>query len=274
MRYLRIAIISIFLMACALLAWTMYTISLKDTVAPQIHDSVGDLHLSVSDGAETLMQGLTASDDRDGDLTQNILVEKTSRFSSLGVCQVSYVVFDKSNNFCRYQREVTYDDYESPKLALDKPLMYHLGEQISIIDRIKLIDCLDGDISHKLKLESSNVPSDMSGVYEIEVRASNNYGDEIYAKIPLNIGIYSSDAPKIALKQYLAYTKVGENFDPISYVESIKDVENNQIPISQIKVSSQVDLTKAGGGQVCFEVTDKRGVTGIMYLTVIVEVAK
>jgi hypothetical protein len=134
-----------------------------------------------------------------------------------------------------------------------------------------LNDCLDGDITYKLKLETSNVPDDTTGVYEIELHATNNYGDSIYAKIPLNIGIYSADAPQIQLKQYLAYAKAGEAFEPLAYIESIKDRAGTPISTEQVKVISQVDLSKPGGGQVCFEVTDQRGVTGVTYLTVIVE---
>ena len=271
MRYLRIVTILIFVAACALLCWTLYNVSLQDTVAPEIADSVGELHLQVSDDADALMQGLTATDDRDGDLTDRILLERISRFSQPGVCQVCYVVFDNSNNFSRYQRTVTYDDYVSPRLQLEAPLMYRMGEQIAIMDRIRLYDCLDGDITYALKLESSNVSDDTVGVYEIEVYATSNYGDEIYAKIPLNIGIYSADAPQIQLKQYLAYTKVGEDFSPLSYVQSVQDKTGTPISVDQVKILSQVDLSKPGGGQICYEVTDERGITGTTYLTVIVE---
>ena len=62
MRYLRLVTILIFVAACALLCWTLYSISLRDTAEPQIMDSVGELHLSVSDDAGALMQGLTATD--------------------------------------------------------------------------------------------------------------------------------------------------------------------------------------------------------------------
>ncbi|MBO5868068.1 MAG: hypothetical protein J6Q54_04060, partial [Oscillospiraceae bacterium] len=157
------------------------------------------------------------------------------------------------------------------RLQLEKPLMYRMGEQISIMDRIHLYDYLDGDITYALKLESSNVPSDATGVYEIEVYATNNYGDSIYAKIPLNIGVYSADAPQIQLKQYLAYTKAGADISPLSYVEAVEDVTGSSIPAEQIKVTNMVDLSTPGYGQICFEVVDQRGVTGITYLTVIVE---
>ena len=273
MRYLRIVTILIFLAACALLCWTLYTLSSQDTVAPQITDTVGELHLKVSDDASLLLKGLTAKDDRDGDLTDRILVERTSRFSQPGVCQVSYVVFDNSENFCRYQRTVVYDDYVSPKLQLEQPLMYRMGEQISIMDRIRLYDSIDGDITHALKLESSNVPDNTTGVYEIELSATNNFGDSIYARIPLNIVVYSVDAPKIGLTEYLVYTKAGAAFDPLAYVESVQDREGQSISKDEIKVISQVDLSKPGGGQICYEVTDQRGVVGVTYLTVIVEEA-
>lgn len=271
MRYLRIVTILIFAAACALFCWTCYSLLQRDAVAPKIADSVGDLHVQVSDDADALMQGLTATDDRDGDLTDRILVERISRFSQPGACQVSYVVFDNSNNFCRYRRNVVYDDYVSPRLQLEQPLMYRLGENITIMDRIRLYDCLDGDITYVLKLESSNVSSDTAGVYEIELHATNNYGDEIYAKVPLNIGVYASDGPQIQLKQYLAYAKAGEEFSPLSFVEFVKDKNGASIPLDRVKVLNQVDLSSPGGGQVCFEVTDDRGVTGITYLTVIVE---
>lgn len=274
MRYLRIITIFIFILACAVFGWTAHDISKRDTIPPVITDTVGELHLKVSDDDSMLKAGLTATDDRDGNLTDKILIERVSRFSKPGNCQVDYVVFDNNNNFCRYQRTVIYDDYTSPKLQLVEPLMYQSGEKISIIERIKLFDCLDGDITHKLKLESSNVPDDTIGSYEIELRATNNYGDEIYAKIPLNIGVYSSDAPKIELEQFLVYTKIGEKFEPLDYVKSVVDRENNSIPFNEIKILSQVDLTKVGGGQVCFEVADNRGVVGVTYLTVIVEEAE
>ena len=271
MRYLRLATIFIFIVACAVLCWTLYSLSLQDTTAPQITDSLGDLHLSVTEDSNALLKGLTAADDWDGDLTDRILVERVSRFSEPGVCQVHYVVFDSGNNFCRYQRTVTYDDYVSPRLELEKPLLYRQGEQISIIERVRLMDCIDGDISHMLKIEASNVPGDTAGIFEIEFYAINSYGDEIFARVPLNIYAYSADAPQIQLKQYLAYTTAGEDFSPLAYLESVQDKTGASIPVNQVKVFNQVDLTKPGGGQVCFEVTDQFGVTGLTYLTVIVE---
>lgn len=271
MRVLRIVIVIIFLLSCAVGGVTLYDVYTRDTVCPVISDSVGELHLKVSENKELLFEGLTASDDVDGDLTDKIMLERVSRFSEPGVCNVSYVVFDKSNNIGKYERTVVYDGYESPRFTLKAPLLYGAGESIMLLDRFGLYDCLDGDISHKIKIESSNVTDSTAGIYEIELRASNNYGDEVYIKVPLNIIEYSADVPQIILKEYLAYTEVGKAVDPLEYVDEVLASDGTPLSVTQIKTVSQVDVSKIGGGQIKLEVTDSKGKTGFTYLTVIVE---
>ena len=271
MRYLRIFTIVFFLGACSLFGWTLHVVSQQDTANPEISDSIGELHLQVSEDPSSLLKGLTASDNKDGDLTEQIMVERHSRFIEPGVCNVSYVVFDHSSNFCRYERTVIYDDYQPPRLHLDMPLLYRTGETIFLLDRFRLYDCIDGDITHKLKLESSNVADGEEGIYEIELRATNNYGDNVYAKVPINIADYSANAPLITLTQYLVYTKVGQAVDPLTYVKSVVNSEGAPMSVSDIRFISQVDLSKSGGGQIRLEVTDDKGITGVTYLTVIVE---
>ena len=43
------------------------------------------------------MEGITASDAEDGDLTDQIVAGSFSRFISDGVCSLTYVVFDSAN---------------------------------------------------------------------------------------------------------------------------------------------------------------------------------
>ena len=105
----------------------------------------------------------------------------------------------------------------------------------------------------------------------IPVSAVSNYGDEIHVRLPLNIIDYSADAPVITLSQYLVYTKKGQTVDPLTYITSITDSNGIEMNIADVKVSSQVNFDKEGAGQMVLEITNKRGVTGFTYLTVIVE---
>lgn len=271
MRYLRIGTLIAFVAALVLLGYTGYRVSLKDVTAPVIEDSIGELHINSRQDEAALLQGLTATDDRDGDITDRILVERISHFTQSGSCKVSYVVFDSSNLVGRYERTVVYDDYTLPRLSLEKPLVYYEGNEITFMDRLRLTHVLEGDISHKLRLEASNVDPSEVGVYEIQVRARTAYGEEVYARLPLNVITYSAEAPIINLKQNLVYVKLGEPFDAKDYVLDVKDCNKNDIDINAVFVYRQVDLEKPGYGQVRMEVTDQWGHRGITYLTVIVE---
>lgn len=271
MRFLRLGTVIAFIAALLLLGYTCFVVSKRDTSAPVITDNVGELHLESTQGDHALLEGLTAKDDRDGDLTDKIMVERLSRFVEPGVCNVSYVVFDKSNNIGRYERKVVFDNYTPPRISLEKPLVYYEGNEVTFMDRLKLTHALEGDISHKLKLEASNVDSSEVGVYEIQLRAVTLYGEEIYARLPLNVIAYNAQAPVINLKQNLVYVKQGEPFNPKLYITDVKDCNKNDIDISVVYVFSQVDVSKPGYGQVRMEVTDSWGHKGVTYLTVIVE---
>lgn len=273
MRYLRIAVSLAFLVSLLVLGKTLYTVSKLDRVAPEIRMENGDeeLHLSVSASEESLLTGLVATDDRDGDLTEKIMVERVSRFLSVGQCRVSYVVFDRAGNVGRFERKVVYDDYTAPRFTLSAPLMYRTGEVIRLQDRIKLVDALDGDLSHKIKIETYNVPEGEPGIFEFELSAVNNYGHRVHARIPLNVMDYTDDLPKIYLKEYLVYTRVGEKVDATEYVEKLVDCDGTALSLDDLRAISQVDVSKPGGGQIRLELTGKEDRCGIGFLTVIVE---
>ena len=271
MRYLRLGTLIAFAAALVLFGYTVFRVFQKDVTAPVMEDSIGQLHLNNVQDQSALLEGLTAKDDRDGDITGRIVVERISHFTETGVCNVSYVVFDSSNNICKYDRQVVFDDYTAPRLSLEKPLLYYEGNEITFMDRLHLTHVLEGDISHKLRLEASNVDPSEVGIYEIQVRARTAYGEDVYARLPLNVITYDSQAPIINLTQNLVYIKVDAEFDPKDYVSDVKDCNKNEIDVDAVFVYRQVDTSKPGYGQVRMEVTDQWGHRGITFLTVIVE---
>ena len=270
MRYLRLATFLIFAVACILTGWTVYRDYTRDKTPPTITDNLGPISISVADPTEALMQGLTATDNRDGDLTDKMIVERISRFFEKGVVNVDYVVFDQAGNIGRYTRTVTYNDYSSPRLHLESPLSYRVGEDIAIMDKLKLVDCLGGDITHKLKIQSSNVNESQAGQYEFTASAITDMGDEVFVRLPVNIMSYDASAPVIELSEYLVYTKAGEPFSPQNYITGVRDRDGFSINISEVFIFCQVDLDQPGGGQYRFEVIDGYGRKGYAFLSVVV----
>lgn len=271
MRYLRLGTVLVLVIMLILTGWTFTKELMRDKTPPVIHDANEELHISIHDDASAMMAGLTATDDKDGDLTDKILIERISRFGDDYQVDVSYVVFDSANNMCRHHRTVYYDDYTPPEFTLLKPLTYNQGETVGIMDRLKLIDPIEGDITHKLKLEDSNVNDSQPGIYEVTLRAVTDHGVDVCVRVPLNIQKYDALAPQITLSEYLVYVKKGEEIHPEKYITDVQDCNGYDIDFKLVFIYSQVDTTKVGGGQIRYETTDGAGRKGYSYLTVVVE---
>lgn len=244
MRYIRIAVIVLFIISLAGFIATDRMITAKqDRTAPVITCNIEELKLSVKDDPEKLIEGITAADNQDGDLTSEIMIQKHSRFAEKGVTNVTYLVFDSSNNAAEYTRKVYYTDYESPKFSLEKPVLYTAGTSITILDRLTAQDVLDGDISDKIRILSSNVNASVSGIYQIRAEVTNSYADTVTIELPIVVsGRFKG--PEIALTDYLVYLEKGSTFEAKDYLKSV-DGRTEDI-IESVKIDSEVDTKKAG----------------------------
>lgn len=67
--------------------------------------------ISYREGAaeEELLKGVTAMDDRDGDVSDSLMVEKILPSDDGSTAQVIYAAMDKSNNVTKAYRSITYD---------------------------------------------------------------------------------------------------------------------------------------------------------------------
>ena len=83
----------------------------KDTVGPVITVEEGILECRVSDPQEMLLTGVTAWDDRDGDVTASLLVESIYGISEENLTTVTYAAFDRAGNVSKLQRQIRYTDY-------------------------------------------------------------------------------------------------------------------------------------------------------------------
>ena len=271
MRYLRFGTVLVLIVMLILTGWVIVQDLRKDKVAPEFHDPLTEVHISVHDDVSAMLTGLTATDNQDGDLTDKICIERVSRFGDNYQVVVSFVVFDSAQNMSRHVRTVYYDDYTPPRFTLAEPLAYRESETVGVMDRLKLYDVLEGDISYKVKLEDANINDSQPGMYEVTLRAVTDHGVDVCVRVPLNVQKYDSLAPQIKLSEYLVYVKKGEDFNPTQYITDVRDFQGYPIDFKLVFIYSQVDVNKVGGGQVRYETTDGLGRKGYTYLTVIVE---
>lgn len=271
MKLIRILITIVFILAVG--GWSVNIIlskTVRDHTPPVITSESDELELSVNDDKSRLLEGLTAMDDRDGDLTDSILVGTHSKFISKGVCDLTYLVFDSSNNVGKYTRRIKYTDYTEPVFSLTEPLMFTSGDTVSMFPKISLVDSLDGDISSKVKIVVNDVDSSKVGTYYVTFEASNSYADVVNRKLPVNIVNDTVDSPHIELTDYLIYVNVGDKIEPKKYLKSVTDKYDKTSDINKVSIISTVDTRTAGVHQVKYEYTDSKGLTGHTFLIVIV----
>ena len=195
----------------------------EDSSGPEISMETDTITVSVKDDESALLQGVTAMDRKDGDVTESIVVENLSAFLSEGKRTVTYVAFDSDNHITRQSRSVMYNDYKAPKFKLTAPLQFPENTK-EILSGLTVTDCIDGDITSSVKfLPQGEFDVDTAGIYQIEFRAVNSAGDVAILNAPLEIYEQGSNrGPHITLTDYLIYLKKGDSFNPDEYLETIK----------------------------------------------------
>ncbi|MGN0479244.1 MAG: immunoglobulin-like domain-containing protein [Hominenteromicrobium sp.] len=270
MRYLRIAVIFIFIVSVAVnIGATIADNRNHDSTIPELTSSIESLELSVNSTDEDLLQGLTATDEKDGDLTDKIMIAGRSRMLENNTCKIKYVVFDSNNNSATLTRVVRYTDYEPPRFSLTDPLLYTTGADINYLDRIQAADGIDGDISDKIKVKSGSVNSYQAGTYPVVLEVSNSYGDRVQVELNVVVADDLEERPSIELSEYLVYLRVGDSFSANRYLRSVRDADGSAISAGSVSISGSVDTGTPGYYHLAYSVMSG-GKKGQTYLTVVV----
>lgn len=173
------------------------------------------LRVSVSaiDNTELLLQDVTASDMEDGDITSSIVVESISTFVEPGHCIITYAAFDKNNRVAKATRHLYFTDYSSPTFNIIAPLEFSYSTNFSPLTCIEAYDCIDGDITKRVKMTWLNADDDITniGAHNVEFSVTNSMGDTV--RLEAEVVVYDRTytemrlIPTIKLKQYLLYVE-------------------------------------------------------------------
>ncbi len=271
LKILRIATLVLF--AVTLCVFSIFYITEKkntDTTYPEI-TIVGDvLEVGIDATDEDLLQGVTAYDGKDGDITSKVVVESISKFIEDGVCKVTYAVSDSNKNVVKNSRTIHYKDYTPPKFKMNRALVFNVTESVDITSAIGATDLIDGDISDKVVVTATDYYSDTVGVFSVSVQATNSKGDIIYLDLPLHIEDTSVLAPVINLSEYIIYVKKGQTTDFNKYVVDVTTL-NGQPTEYEMMVTTDFDSNTPGVYSVHYYATNPLNYQGHNILTVVVE---
>ncbi len=220
----RLAILRWISLAAAVLVFCGYWIysnGRDDSVGPVFTVASGLLEISVSDPESALLQGITAVDDVDGDVTASILVESMLGITGDHVVTVTYAAFDRSGNVSKIQRQVRLRDYESPRFTLDRSLSFPAGSTFDLSSSIGAVDMVDGDIRRRVRatLTSDTGYLNEEGTHQVLLQVTNTLGDVAMMTVPVEVYPAGTYNATLKLKQYIVYLPKGAIFDPYAYLD-------------------------------------------------------
>jgi hypothetical protein len=225
-KRLRILILAFFVVVfLVFLVNRIHEYVTSDYTAPVIEAEQDSLNVSVNATEQDLLQGMTASDNLDGDVTDTLVVVSKSKFISPGTLRVNYAAFDQNNNVGSYSRMVTYTDYIPPRFSMSQPLRFANGN--SKYDYLRYItaqDSLDGNITSQIKITFGNTEtvSDTVSSQRVNLQVTNSAGDTSVLALTATFedyATYSMSSP--ALDQYIVYTQKGVKPDYRAMIRGI-----------------------------------------------------
>lgn len=196
----------------------------RDRTPPVITMESDTLEVSASHTREDLMQGVTAWDKRDGDVTGNMVIEQISDINEAHTAKMIYAAFDQAGNVAKTSRMLVFTDYHGPRFGQRKPLVFSQESKPDVLRFLTAEDVVDGDISGYIKgtLISDTADLSRAGEHQVEFRVTNRMGDT--AKITLPVDVYEAKDynAAIELSDYLVYIRQGESFRGEDYLTELK----------------------------------------------------
>ena len=285
MQGLRRFSIMLFIIALsAFITFTIYSRASEDKLGPKIRMDDDVIEASVKDDEKKLLKDVTAKDARDGNVTDSLVVENLSNFTSKGKRLITYAAFDSHKNVGKATRELRYTDYESPQFVMkEAPLLSQteLNNMNQFSEIIQAKDCLDGDITRSISIMATSdyEEAEFGGKQVVKFQVANSAGD--VENIPITVAFNESGAPVAELSSYIVYIKKGQSFDPNGYLKDIR-VNNNALTLSafqeeyedgNLTIKNGVNSANPGVYQVIYTVTTGEGSRlrgGMAYLQVVV----
>lgn len=274
--------LAVLLLSVAVFAvYIVYDRSETDGVAPEIKIDEATLTLSVTDGEDVLLTGVTARDDKDGDVSDSLIVESVYGISEDGSVTVRYAAFDSAGNVAKAERTVIYGDYERPVITLDGALVFEYGQTFDVFDRVGAYDVFDGDITRRVKatMLSEGVTVSEEGTHEVQFRVTNSVGDSVQLVLPVEVYPDDTYNATVTLSDWLVYIPVGSEFDANKYPTAFATVYEeislaDGIPEDvEMIVEGEVDVNTPGVYAVTYKaIKDMNGRSYVGYTKLIVVV--
>lgn len=263
--------VSIVVMAVMLIGYLVFLkiyTGQEHNEAPVIEFDQSHIEMSVSDDESRLLEGISAYDPEDGDLTDQILIDSISPFDDQNRRTVRYVVFDSGNRPAQAERTLSYTDYTMPVIELTNSLIVNNLSEVQLSRLGRAQSSVDGDITNRMNVKIGTLNDN---TVDLEFSVSDSTGTEASLTVTCDYdrNIYLAD---IVLADYLLYLPVGGNYDLRSNIKDIQiGKQSNMQLLDQVNVQSSIDFSTPGTYEVYYYLNSDTGSSGRCKAVVVIQ---
>ena len=211
-----------------------------------------DREITVGDKVD-LLEGVSAKDDENGDLTSKIKVSSNINPYVAGTYKVTYTVEDDSKFSVSKEINVKVVGYTTPEIeAEDKEVIQY--RDLDLMKGVTAKDAKDLDLTSKIVIKESNVNTKVAGTYKVVYSVTNS--DHIEAEKEIQVIVKENEKPVISVTT--KSVTLNSSFDPMEGVHAT-DKEDGNITERIKVIKNNVDTTKLGTYEVVYEVSDIDG---------------
>ena len=211
----------------ALGAGTAAVVVTDDRKGPEI-ELPADGDVTYEEGSDTalLLEGVTATDEKDGDVTDSLVIENIFPNDDHTSASVVYAAKDSHNNVSKATRSVNYK-----AAAEDTPA------------------------------ENEAAPeTDNSGAAAEEPQQNDTEGIKNETDAQMEIEALPAESPRLYLNTYEVTVEAGSGLDKTSYIKEMTDDADSQESLfNQIEIDGDVDTAVPGDYTLTYHVTDSDG---------------
>lgn len=247
------------------------TVKLKDLTLnniPEIHAE--NKTIKVGDKFNPL-DGVTAIDEEDGNITKDIkVIKNTVDTSEVGIYKVTYKITDSKGASTTKSILVTVRSNDKPLIIGADDTSIKEGTLFDPMDGVAAIDTEDGNITKHIKV-GGYVNTNKPGTYELTYKVNDKDGNTDTVKRTIIVNpkeLHINNLPVIIASNKTI--KVGDKFNPMTGVTAT-DKEDGNITKHIKVIENTVNTNKAGTYKVVYKVTDSNGATTSRSIAIIVK---
>lgn len=247
------------------------TVKLKDLTLnniPEIHAE--NKTIKVGDTFNPL-DGVTAIDEEDGNITKDIkVIKNTVDISEVGIYKVTYKVTDSKGARTTKSILVTVRSNDKPLIIGADDTSIKEGTLFDPMYGVAAIDTEDGNITKHIKV-GGYVNTNKPGTYELTYKVNDKDGNTNTVKRTIIVNpkeLHINNLPVINASNKTI--KVGDKFNPMTGVTAT-DKEDGNITKHIKVIENTVNTNKAGTYKVVYKVTDSNGATTTKSIAIIVK---